>query len=136
MNRPVGSPDQGGFTLVEAMVAIVLLAVSSLALGALLMRASRTAIAAASTVQATASLSTEVGRLQVLPFDQLSSGTSCVTVNTPPYPHTRCTTVNNVSSKVREVIVVVTPSGNSLLKPDTVKMSRTKNGNNSPLNTP
>ena len=46
-----------------------------------------------------------------MPFDSLTAGTRCVTVSTPPFPHTRCTTVNNVSTKEREVIVVVTPSG-------------------------
>ena len=71
-----------------------------------------------------------------VPFDSVASGTTCTTVSTPPFPHTRCTTVNNISSKVKQVIIVVTPSGNLLLHPDTTVVVRTKNGNGAPLNTP
>jgi prepilin-type N-terminal cleavage/methylation domain-containing protein len=127
---------ESGFTLVESMVAIVILAVAALGMAGVLLKASQTATTASSTVQATASLNTEVARLNAVPYDQMSAGTTCVTVNTPPYPHTRCTTVNNVSSKVKQVIVVVTPSGNVLLHPDTVAFTRTKGGNGNPLNTP
>jgi prepilin-type N-terminal cleavage/methylation domain-containing protein len=136
MSQHSAATGQKGFTIVEALVAVVLLSIGSLALGALLMRASRTAIAAASSVQATASLSTEVSRLNAVPFDQLTVGTVCETVTTPPYPHTRCTTVNNVSSKAHEVIIVVTPSGNSLIRPDTVRFRRSKSSGNAALNTP
>jgi prepilin-type N-terminal cleavage/methylation domain-containing protein len=133
---PTRPSTQRGFTLIESMVAVVLLSIGALALGALLIRAARTATAAATTVHATAAMSTEVGRLHALPYDQVAAGTTCVTVATPPFPHTRCTTVNNVGPKEREVIIVVTPSGNTLVHPDTVKFRRTKTGNNSALNTP
>jgi hypothetical protein len=49
-------------------------------------------------------------------------------VSTPPQPYQRCTTINNISSKVQQLIVVVTPSGNTLLHPDTVRLTRTKTG--------
>jgi prepilin-type N-terminal cleavage/methylation domain-containing protein len=125
-----------GFTIIEAAVALVLLSIGASALGAILLRASRTAVVASSTVQATALMNSEVSRLNALPFDSMATGTSCVTVSTPPYPHTRCTTVNNLSSKVHEVNVIVTPSGNALMRPDTVKFRRSKAGGNDALNTP
>ena len=136
MSRHPGATSEGGFTIVEAVVAILLLSVGATALGALLIRASHTAMTAASTVQTTASLNSEVSRLNAIPFDQLTAGTVCTTVTAPPYPHTRCTTVNSISSKVQEVIVVVTPSGNVLLHPDTVKFRRSKSSGNGALNTP
>lgn len=125
-----------GITIVETIVSLTLLSVGATAMGAVLLRASRTAVAASSTVQATALINTEVSRLNALPFDSMATGTSCVTVSTQPYPHTRCTTVNNVSSKVREVIVVVTPSGNAMMKPDTVKFRRATSSGNTSLDTP
>ena len=134
--RQSRTASTGGFTLIETMVAMVILCLTAVTLAPLMLRSARTATSAAASVHENAVLSTEVGRLNALPFDSLPTGTTCVTVTTPPLPHTRCTTVNNVSSKVHQVIVVITPSGNALLKPDTVTFDRTKANNGSPLNTP
>jgi hypothetical protein len=71
--------------------------------------------------------------MDALPFDQLAAGTTCVTITTPPAQ--RCTTINNVSTKVKQVTVVVTPSGNPLLHPITTSFTRTISGNGNPLKT-
>ena len=125
-----------GFTLVEVLVSMTLLSVASLALGAMLFRAARQANAASQSAYQTASLSGRVSQLQALPFDQLpAQGTTCVTL-TAPIAGTQCTTVNNVSSKVKQVTVVMTPSGNPLLHPITTSFTRTISGNaNNPLKT-
>jgi prepilin-type N-terminal cleavage/methylation domain-containing protein len=136
MSQSPSPAATGGFTLIETMVAMVILSVTAVTLAPLMLRSARTATSAAASVHQNAVLSTEVGRLGALPFDSLPTGTTCVTVTTPPLPHTRCTTVNSISSKVHEFIVIITPSGNSLLKPDTVRFERTKASNGSPLNTP
>ena len=137
MTRAVSAPrGTGGFTLVEVLVALVLTSLGAVVLGQIMFQAARTARVSASVTYQTAAMTAEVARLDAVPFDSVAAGTTCTTINTPPFPHTRCTTVNNVSSKVKQVIVVVTPSGNSLLRPDTTVVVRTKNGNGSPLNTP
>jgi prepilin-type N-terminal cleavage/methylation domain-containing protein len=128
--------DARGFTLVEVLVALVLVSVCSVGLGRLMFQAARTARVSGSATYQTAAMSAEVARLDAVPFDSVAAGTTCTTVTTPPFPHTRCTTVNNLSSKVKQVIVVVTPSGNSLLHPDTTVVVRSKNGNGTPLNMP
>ena len=129
------SRKTGGFTLVEVMVSMTLLSVASLALGSMLFRAARQAGAASAGQYQTASLGGEVSRLQALPFDQLAPGTTCVT-ETHPVPATRCTTINVVSAKVKQVTVVVTPSGNPLLHPITTTFTRTISGNaTNPLKT-
>jgi prepilin-type N-terminal cleavage/methylation domain-containing protein len=130
------SPSQktGGFTLVEVMVSMTMLAVASLALGSLLFRAARQAGAASTSSYQSAMVSGEVSRLSATPFDLLAPGTTCITVTTP-FPGTRCTTINNVSSKVKQVTVVVTPSGNPLLHPITTSFTRTISGNGNPLKT-
>ncbi|MCI0687945.1 MAG: prepilin-type N-terminal cleavage/methylation domain-containing protein [Sporichthyaceae bacterium] len=128
--------SRGGFTLVEALVAIVLLSVGALALGSLLARSSRMAVASASTIHGTAALSTEVGRLNALPFDQLpAAGETCTTVSTPPFPHTLCTRLTDVSATVKEVRVRVTPSAAGV-RADTVNFQRTLPGGNPVLTTP
>jgi prepilin-type N-terminal cleavage/methylation domain-containing protein len=119
----------GGFTLVEVLVSMTLLSVASLALGSMLFRAARQATAASQSAYQSASLSGQVDRLQALPFDQLpAAGTTCVTLTTP-IAGTQCTTVNNVSAKVKQVTVVMTPSGNPLLHPITTTFTRTISGN-------
>jgi prepilin-type N-terminal cleavage/methylation domain-containing protein len=124
----------GGFTLVEVLVSLTLLSVASVALGSMLFRVTRQAGAASTGSYQTAMISGEVSRLGATPYDLLAPGTTCVSV-TEPFPGTRCTTINNISPKVKEVTVVVTPSGNPLLQPITSTFTRTISGNGNPLKT-
>jgi prepilin-type N-terminal cleavage/methylation domain-containing protein len=128
------APTNAGFTLIEVMVSMTLLSVASVALGSMLFRATRQAGAASTGSYQTAMVSGEVSRLGATPYDLLVPGTACVTVTTP-FPGTRCTTINNISAKVKEVTVVVTPSGNPLLQPVTTTFTRTISGNGNPLKT-
>jgi prepilin-type N-terminal cleavage/methylation domain-containing protein len=128
--------NRKGFTIIEATVALLLLSVGAAALGTVLVRSSRTANAAASTVRATALINSEVSRLAAIPYDSLAAGTRCDSVATGYYPHIRCTVVSSISTKVREVTVIVTPTGNTLLRPDTVTFRRAGNSASLALNTP
>jgi prepilin-type N-terminal cleavage/methylation domain-containing protein len=132
MTTQNASPQTGGFTLVEVMVSMTLLSVGSIALGSMLFRATRQATATSAAAHQTAELAGEVSRMDALPFELLAAGTTCENIATPPA--TRCTTINNVSAKVKQVTVVVTPSGNPLLQPITTSFTRTKSGNASGTN--
>jgi prepilin-type N-terminal cleavage/methylation domain-containing protein len=132
--RPPASAKTGGFTLVEVLVSMTLLSVGSLALARMLVTATRLAGAAAANSYQTAMVSAEVSRYDATPFDQLVSGTTCTSV-TNPFQGTRCTTINNLSAKVKQVTVVVTPSGNPLLHPITTSFTRSTSGNGNPLKT-
>jgi prepilin-type N-terminal cleavage/methylation domain-containing protein len=123
-----------GFTLVEVLVSLTFLSVASVALGSMLFRVTRQAGAASTGSYQTAMISGEISRLGATPYDLLAPGTTCVSV-TEPFPGTRCTTINNISPKVKEVAVVVTPSGNPLLQPITSTFTRTISGNGNPLKT-
>jgi prepilin-type N-terminal cleavage/methylation domain-containing protein len=127
--------SRGGFTLVEVMVSMTMLAVASLALGSLLFRAARQANATSTASYQTATLAGEAARLDAIPFDLLTAGTTCATVTGGSFPHSKCTTVNNISAKVKQVIIVVSPSGNTLMHPDTTIVTRTISGNGTPLRT-
>jgi prepilin-type N-terminal cleavage/methylation domain-containing protein len=122
---------RGGFTLAEVLVSMTLLSVASVSLGNMLFQAARQANAAAVAAHQTAELAGEVSRLSALPFDQLAAGTTCSTITT--LPATRCTTVNGVNPKTKQVTVVITPSGNPLLNPMSTTFTRTKEGNGNPL---
>ena len=135
-HTPVLSQPTAGFTLVEVLVSITILSVASLSLGSMLVRSTRAAGATSSAAHQTAAMSGAVARLDVLPYDALVAGTTCVTVTAAEFPHTECTTINNVSSKVKLITIVVTPSGNSLMQPVTTTFRRTISGNGNPLKTP
>jgi hypothetical protein len=116
---------------------MTILSIGSLAMGSMLFRAAHQATLTATTAHQSAAMGGAVGRLDVLPFDLLpAAGTSCVTVTAPEFPHTVCTTVLNVSAKIKEVTVVITPTGNTLLQPVTTTFRRTISGNGNPLKTP
>lgn len=132
------SQPTGGFSLVEVLVSMTILSVASLAMGGLLVRATRAAGATSAAAHQNAAMSGALARLDVLPFDALIAGTTCVTITAAEFPHTECTTINNVSSKVKLVTIVVTPSGNTLMQPVTTQFKRTRAGfaNGNPLKTP
>jgi prepilin-type N-terminal cleavage/methylation domain-containing protein len=139
LEMSVGTERQGdvrGFTLIEILVSMSILAVATLALGSLLVRSSRTAEAASALSYQTAALSAEVGRLGAVPFTDLAAGTVCTTVTAHPFPHDLCTTITNVSDKIRRVSVVAT-AADAAVAPDSVVFERTISGNAAPpLNTP
>jgi prepilin-type N-terminal cleavage/methylation domain-containing protein len=136
MTRSQASRQTGGFTLIEVMVSVTILSVGVLVLGGFLLRSARTAEAASAVSYQTAIMAAEVGRLDAIPFDLLAAGTVCDTVTTSPLPRIRCTVITNVSTKIRQVKVRVTPTGNPLLRPDSVLFDRTISGNGTPLKTP
>jgi prepilin-type N-terminal cleavage/methylation domain-containing protein len=136
MIAPIHAGNRGGFTLVEVLVSITILSVASLSLGTLLFKAARQANATSTASYQTATMAGAAGRFDAMPFDLLTAGTTCVTLTTAPFPNTQCTTINNVSAKVKTIIIVVTPSGNALMHPDTTIITRTKSVNSNPLKTP
>ena len=131
------SPKTGGFTLVEVLISMTILSIASLAMGATMFRAAHQAALTSSTAYQAAAMAGAVGQLDVLPFDQLAAGTTCVAVADLEFPHTRCTTILNESAKIKLVTVVITPTGNALLHPITSSFRRTISGNAvNPLKTP
>jgi prepilin-type N-terminal cleavage/methylation domain-containing protein len=123
----------GGFTLIEVLVSLTIVAVGVLALGNLLIRSIRTAEATSAVSLQTAVMTTEAARLDAVPFDLLVAGTTCQNVTAMPFPHTLCTTITNISAKLRQVKVVVTPTGQPPLPADSVMFERSISGNGTPL---
>jgi prepilin-type N-terminal cleavage/methylation domain-containing protein len=126
-----------GFTLIEIMVSITILAVGILALGTLMARGARSAGAASSVSYQTTILGAEAARFDAIPFTQLVAGTTCDTVAAPPLPRIRCGTITSINPKLVRVSVVVTPTDNPLLRPDSLVFERSISGDAAPpLNTP
>lgn len=121
-----------GFTLIEILVSITILSVGILALGTLMAKGARSAGAASALSYQTAVLGAEAARFDAIPFTLLVAGTTCDTVAAPPLPRIRCGTVTNINPKLRRVRVLVTPTNNPLLRPDSLVFERSISGDAAP----
>jgi hypothetical protein len=79
-----------------------------------------------------AALTQETGRMSAMPFSLLAAGTTCVAVTAQPFPHSRCTTIADVSAKVKTVKVKVTPTGTLLVTADSTIFERSISGDANP----
>ena len=121
-----------GFTLIEILVSITILSVGILALGTMMARGAKTAGAASALSYQTNVLVAEAARMDAIPFTLLVAGTTCDTVAAPPLPRIRCSTITNINPKLRRVRVLVTPTNNPLLRPDSVLFERSISGDATP----
>ena len=121
-----------GFTLIEILVSVTILSGGILALGTLMGRGARSAGAAAALSYQTTVMGAEAARYDAVPFTLLAAGTTCDTVAAPPLPRIRCATITSINPKLRRVSVVVTPTDNPLLQPDSVVFERSISGDATP----
>lgn len=129
------SHQEAGVTLVEIIVALGILSIVLMSLGGLMFQMSvqtrrSTALAFLSAAKQSAQT-----RVEGLPWDSISSPTNlgCTTDTTGQLIYSRCTTVTDVTSKLKRVRVVLTPTGNLTGPPDTVVVERTKPQSYSPF---
>jgi|CXWL01.1.fsa_nt_gi prepilin-type N-terminal cleavage/methylation domain-containing protein len=109
MTRP-GAGSRGGFTLMEVLIAVVILGTLGVALANSLAQGARRATAAGAIGYRTAALNTEVSRITALPAGTLANGTTTQTLTTQPFPYT-VTTVAATSGTRQTVTITVTPTG-------------------------
>jgi prepilin-type N-terminal cleavage/methylation domain-containing protein len=121
-----------GFTLIEVMVSITILAIGIMTLGGLLLRASRSAEAASAVSYQTSVMAAEMNRYDAVPFASLAAGTTCTTVTAHPLPHQICVVITTVSANVVQVKVRVTPTDTSI-PADSVMFERSITGAPTPL---
>ena len=118
--------ERKGFSVVEVIVAMVLLAIAVSSLAALTYSVSQSAMMATGNAYRNGVLMQEVNRLEMIPYDSISTGTSTQTVSGPPYPHTTVITVTEPNvNLVKAVKVIITPT-QARFKPDTATFIRTK----------
>jgi prepilin-type N-terminal cleavage/methylation domain-containing protein len=124
-----------GFTLIEVMVSITILAVGILVLGGLLLKSSRTAEAASSVSYQTALMAQQVAYYDALPFTQLVDGTTCTTTTTHPLPNTLCVVIATISTKRKSIKVRLRPTDTSIAA-DSTMFERSTSLDTQPLNMP
>ena len=129
--------QDAGFTLIEILVSMTILAVGILALGTMMARGAKSAGAASAVSLQTTVLGAEAARYDAIPFTSLVAGTTCDTVAAPPLPRIRCGTITVINPKLTRVSVVITPTDNPMLRPDSVVFERSISGDAAPpLNMP
>ena len=119
-----GASRRRGFTLIEVIVSMILLAIAVSSLGGLTHSISQSSIKVTGAAYRNGVLMQEVNRMIALPYDSLAVGTMSFSVSSGNYPHSRAITVAEPAPKVKTVKIVVTPT-NALYKPDTVNFTRT-----------
>jgi prepilin-type N-terminal cleavage/methylation domain-containing protein len=125
-----------GMSLIEVLVAVVLLSIVLTSLAALTFSVARQSVAIAGTTYRSGATAEETNRLMVLPFDSLGNAVGCATVNTSAYPYTRCVTLTTLSPKVKSVTLIVSVLTSPAPPPDTVTFTRSGLPKYNPFNTP
>ena len=133
--RQLPKPEsrRDGFTLVEIVVAMIILSVVMVTLAGLTFQTARRALNSQGIDQRQALLQQQANMMAAVPYDSLGNYTGCTTVTTP-FAYTRCVTMTTPATNMREMTVIVTPTMSGTWAPDTMKIERTKPAVN-PINT-
>lgn len=123
MISPVAS-ERAGFTLIESLVAMVLVSAILLLLAPSLFHVANERVTVDAAVLREAALRGEFNRLASFSFDDLLGQAGCTTVSDSDLPHTRCVSVTELSDQEREITIAITPSS-SWIPADTLVMTRT-----------
>jgi prepilin-type N-terminal cleavage/methylation domain-containing protein len=123
---------RGGFTLIEVLIAVVILGTIGVALANSLATGARRTVSAGAIGYRTAALNTEVSRVAALPPGLLTVGTTVRTITTQPFPHTITTTVATTGTR-QTVTITVTPTGLRPIAAVTRTLERAIGGTPSPF---
>jgi hypothetical protein len=126
------SGNRRGAALIEVMVAMTVMVIGVAGVAGMTVSAGKRATTLRGVGGRTAVQTQVVDQLMVLPYADLPSKVGCTSVATMPYPHSRCTTVTNVSSDRREITVVFTPTSR-YLRADTLVFERSNAASSSPF---
>ena len=135
----MGSTDierrSGGFTLIESLVAIMVVSAVLSVLGPVLFHVANQRARDEGTIERDAILRSESNRLSTLAFSALDAEAGCASVtNREKFPYSRCISVTAVSSSERTVSVAVDPV-NPLVPADSVVITRVRMSSSNPFNT-
>ena len=131
MKQPKAVESQGGFSLVEIVVALTIMLVAVMSLAAGTAAVARMSGGSADLVHRSASMDDYAGALSTMPWSELP-GTSCETIS-GDYTYERCVTVTNVSASEKQFVITVTPE-NPRISPDTITIERGRPLGSNPLN--
>ncbi len=126
--------DERGFTLIESLVACVLVAIVLVGLGPVTLRIARQSSAMTTDSQRAAALAAGIGWVGTQTYDQLATGTTCAALTGSRWSHTRCVTVTVPQTDVKQVTVTVTGTGSAISASATLMRARVGAASKNPFN--
>lgn len=124
MSRPRPDARRAGLSLLELLLAVVVLGMAGAGLGKLMLGAAEAGRTAGAIGYRTAVLNAEVARIAAAGPNDLTDGTTTTTVTTPPFPY-QLTSAVRTSGAIRTVTITVTPTGGRAIAPIVRIMQRT-----------
>ena len=85
------SAGRRGFSVLEVLLAVIGMSIAMMGMAGMLVQSARSATQVSARTARAATETQQLNRLGALPYDTLESQVGCVTVSTPPFPHTRST---------------------------------------------
>ena len=114
-------------------MALGILAVVLIALGGLMFQVARHTQRSAAVAHRSAAAGNAATWIQGLPWDSLGTAVGCTTDTTGPMTYTQCVANSDLSTNLKRVTVVISPTGVMVALPDTVVIDRNKPRPASPL---
>lgn len=124
---------EAGASLIEIVMALGILAVVLIALGGLMFQVARHTQKSAAVAHRSAAAGNAATWIQGLPWDSLGTAVGCTTDTTGPMTYTQCVANSDLSTNLKRVTVVISPTGVMVALPDTVVIDRNKPRPASPL---
>jgi prepilin-type N-terminal cleavage/methylation domain-containing protein len=121
--RPAARGARAGFSLIEIMVSVTLLAIVLTSLAGLSFTAAKHQRDVTAATYRAALMAEQVNRLTSIPFGALPMEPVDSLVPDGPLPHRRLITVTSLSATVSQVRIIIAPTA-SHLRADTVSFDR------------
>lgn len=131
--QPRAARGEAGASLIEIVMALGILAVVLIALGGLMFQVARHTQRSAAVAHRSAAAGNAATWIQGLPWDSLGTAVGCTTDTTGPMTYTQCVANSDLSTNLKRVTVVISPTGVMVALPDTVVIDRNKPRPASPL---
>lgn len=119
--------ERRGFTLIEVMIAISVVAILSVSLTPIMVYQSRRERLATAATYRWALSAEAINRVNATPAAAMLEGTSCDTAAALPIRFERCLTVTNVTTRLQRATVVVLPLDYTWIPGDTLQIERANN---------
>ena len=118
--------NRNGFSLVEVMIALTIMSVVLIALGGLMFQVAQQSRSSAATTYRTAAAQKAAAHIQTLPWNNIDGASGCTADSSGLMAYNRCISVTNPSAEMKQVTVVISPTGLFTALPETLLVVRSQ----------
>jgi hypothetical protein len=106
------------------MIALTIMSVVLLALGGLMFQVSQRSRTSAATIYRTAAAQKAAAHIQSLPWGSIDGTSGCTADSSGLMAYNRCISVTNAGAKMKQITVVISPTGIFTALPETLLVVR------------